>query len=576
MAISDLLVNSKVVFRRIGQVLLVLFAIWCGFAEPPATTWLPDWWYAGLALISAVALVVWDLRAMASYGLYIFPHGTGTFRPQLQQGVGRFLSLIELASRFRWRSGGIYVGRPLPQHRLFGLLPWNLQVGPPDDRHMLTIAGARSGKGTAVIIPNLLHYPGSVLVIDPKGELAQITASRRGKGSARVIHSLGQDVFILDPEDIVEGHPRACWNPLAELDVSSPHIWGRVTKVSLALVPTQVGAQEFFANHARDFLTALIMHVLLTEPPEHQNLIYIRRLVTQGDQEVFDLVAEECHNNGTEVPYQDAFEAMLGYMVHNHAHSGKISGIAQQLVGLAEETRSGVIGTLVEQTGFLDHESMEKTLQRSDFSLGDLKTRPTTIYICLTGTSLAGPIAKVMSILLELSVTRLEEIPGRPPHNVLFIMDEFYCLGRSEAIDRAMGLIAGYGLTLWPILQHVGQLQKHYPATWDNFMRNCRAVQYFGDQSPEMLKQLEARIGDRVYRKKDGTEDRRPFLPFSELASNYFTRESRRQIVLFQQQPAAPLALTHYFEHERLFPKTFYDDDPRKVQRSQYAAWHQP
>ena len=48
----------------------------------------------------------------------------------------------------------------------------NGYVGLPTKRHFLTVAATRSGKGTSLIIPNLLHYAGSVIVIDPKGENA--------------------------------------------------------------------------------------------------------------------------------------------------------------------------------------------------------------------------------------------------------------------------------------------------------------------------------------------------------------------------------------------------------------------
>jgi type IV secretion system protein VirD4 len=39
-------------------------------------------------------------------------------------------------------------------------------VGVDDDRHVCTFAGSRSGKGRACILPNMLHYPGSVLATD--------------------------------------------------------------------------------------------------------------------------------------------------------------------------------------------------------------------------------------------------------------------------------------------------------------------------------------------------------------------------------------------------------------------------
>ena len=72
-------------------------------------------------------------------------------------------------------------------------------IGVSDDRHMMTVAGNRAGKGVSAIIPNLLEYPGSILAIDPKGENAARTKNRRDKGSKNIKQSLGQDVYVLDP-----------------------------------------------------------------------------------------------------------------------------------------------------------------------------------------------------------------------------------------------------------------------------------------------------------------------------------------------------------------------------------------
>jgi type IV secretory pathway TraG/TraD family ATPase VirD4 len=66
-------------------------------------------------------------------------------------------------------------------------------------RHLLTVAPTRGGKGVSAIIPNLLMYPGSAFVIDPKGENARITAARRGAGDAgRKIPGMGQKVYVVD------------------------------------------------------------------------------------------------------------------------------------------------------------------------------------------------------------------------------------------------------------------------------------------------------------------------------------------------------------------------------------------
>jgi len=70
------------------------------------------------------------------------------------------------------------------------------------DRHLLTVAPTRSGKGVSSITPNLLLHPGSALVIDPKGENALATAHRRGAGTD-AITGLKQKIILLDPWNIV-------------------------------------------------------------------------------------------------------------------------------------------------------------------------------------------------------------------------------------------------------------------------------------------------------------------------------------------------------------------------------------
>lgn len=72
---------------------------------------------------------------------------------------------------------------------LIGALGSHL-IGIEDDRHILTVAGSRSGKSVG-LISNLLFYPGSILATDPKGELAEITAQRRA--------AMGQKIYVLDP-----------------------------------------------------------------------------------------------------------------------------------------------------------------------------------------------------------------------------------------------------------------------------------------------------------------------------------------------------------------------------------------
>ena len=90
-----------------------------------------------------------------------------------------------------WRPGQVLLGASMYDPKWI--------VGFSDDRHVCTIATSRAGKGRSVIIPNLITWPGSALVIDPKGQNALVTALARGKGGEGLTHPLGQTVRILDP-----------------------------------------------------------------------------------------------------------------------------------------------------------------------------------------------------------------------------------------------------------------------------------------------------------------------------------------------------------------------------------------
>jgi type IV secretion system protein VirD4 len=77
-------------------------------------------------------------------------------------------------------------------------------------------------------------------------------------------------------------------------------------------------------------------------------------------------------------------------------------------------------------------------------------------------------------------------------------LDEFAALGRLEAVERAMGLMAGYGLQLWPILQDMSQLKDLYGERAGTFIANAGVQQVFGVNDFETAKWLSQMIGQET------------------------------------------------------------------------------
>jgi type IV secretion system protein VirD4 len=90
----------------------------------------------------------------------------------------------------------------------------------------------------------------------------------------------------------------------------------------------------------------------------------------------------------------------------------------------------------------------------------------------------------------------------------LFLLDEFAALGRLEAVERAMGLMAGYGLQLWPILQDMSQLRDLYGARASTFVANAGVQQVFGVNDFETAKWISQTMGQETIGYQ--TESRKP------------------------------------------------------------------
>jgi type IV secretion system protein VirD4 len=398
-----------------------------------------------------------------------------------ERGLAARWLMPEEMSGERWEhEGALLLGRR--EGRLIG---WN------DDRHVMTIAGSRAGKGVSLIIPNLLLYEGSAVVIDPKGENAFYTADHRGKGFGGR-KGLGQDVHVIDPFG-VSGKPSASFNPLAELDLKSDSAAEDAAMFAEALIVHPEDGERHWTESAQALLRALILVAARDPDPKRRNLVTVRRLLMLTDKRIRDVQYRAITEDKVELTPQQALMMLL--RLQKRKRFGHICvGIAEQIEGMGEKERGSVLSAAKTQTQWLDDPRMKAVLWRSDFCMADLKRKKTTVYLCLPAMRMATH-ARWLRLMILHALAVMEETEGTPPAPVLFLLDEFPVLGHIQAIETAAGLMAGFGVKLWVILQNVGQLKRSYAKTWETFIANSGTMTAFGVSDPETLAILSKKIG---------------------------------------------------------------------------------
>ncbi|MFC3706258.1 type IV secretory system conjugative DNA transfer family protein [Devosia honganensis] len=383
-----------------------------------------------------------------------------------------------------------------------GRLPSGEAVGYNDDRHVLLVSGTRSGKGASIIIPNLCLWPGSAVVIDPKGENAMVTARRRAHGSAWARGQM-QEVYILDPfGEVSTQHDdfadlRASYNPLDILKGDSRTAIDDAARIADALIVSEDSREPFFDDSAKTMLKALLLHVASSSdiPDDKRNLATLRNISLSGDDEMRRLLEI---NGEDDIP--TGMSLLFKAMQRNTAYGGVVAqyGVMfEELLGSSPRTMMSVMQVLRTNTDFLDSLALRDTLSHSSFDLGNLKRWQTTVYLCLPQRYMASHYRwlRMMTALIIGEMERVRPTPA-PKHPVLMVLDEFPALGRMKVIENAAAQIAGYGVKLMFVAQTLAQLKDVYKDNWETLVANAGLKLFFGNDDHFTREYVSKLIGE--------------------------------------------------------------------------------
>ncbi len=142
-----------------------------------------------------------------------------------------------------------------------------------------------------------------------------------------------------------------------------------------------------------------------------------------------------------------------------------------------------MLASVQSHTHFLESARIRESLATSDFKFEDLKSEPMTIYLILPADRLQT-FNRWLRLLIQQAITvNARNISKKPDLPILFLLDEMPTLGRLPSIEQAYGLMAGFGMQLWGIVQDLSQLARVYGEHgWQTFISNSGVIQYFGSR----------------------------------------------------------------------------------------------
>jgi len=302
-------------------------------------------------------------------------------------------------------------------------------------------APTRSGKGVGVVIPNLLHWPDSVVVLDLKGENFDVTAGFRA--------AHGQAVYAFSPFD--EGARSHRWNPLGTVRTSPLHRVGDLLAIGQVFFPNDgsgTSSEAFFNDQARNLFLGLGLYLL--ETPELPRTIgeMLRQSSGKGQSLKDHLAAAIKQRAEDGKPLSDECVDAL-----------------QRLLSNSENTLSSIVSTFNAPLIIFADAVVDAATSADDFQLENVRRQRMSVYVRIPPYRLTSARPLLNLFFSQLVSLNTRTLPTQDPSlsvQCLLVNDEFTAMGRVGVISTSAAFLAGYGLRLLTVVQAMSQLDAVY------------------------------------------------------------------------------------------------------------------
>jgi type IV secretion system protein VirD4 len=422
---------------------------------------------------------------------------------QSLHGDARFATGGDLAGKdmFKPHKNGIVIGK-------FG--GKIIRLG--GQQFVILAAPTRSGKGVGVVIPNLLDYQESMVVLDIKQENFDLTSGWRA--------SVGHEIFLFNP--FAEDRRSHRWNPLTYVSADPAFRVSDLMSIAAMLYPDGAEDQKFWVSQARNAFMAFSLYLFEKYDDDEKIGFPFSKKPTLG------AIYRLSSGDG-----QSELKPFLKDLAQRPFLSSHSKTAFAGMLSQADETFASILGTFKEPLNAWINPILDAVTSDDDFLITDVRKKKMTIYIGIQPNKLAESRLIINLFFSQLINQNTKELPQNNKelkHQCLLLMDEFTSIGKVDIISTAVSYMAGYNIRLLPIIQSMSQLDAAYGKDLSRTMITNHALQIvYAPREQQDANDYSEMLGYTTVRKDSFTRGRE----FSRSES-----EERRALMLPQELKA--------------------------------------
>ncbi|WP_031485726.1 type IV secretory system conjugative DNA transfer family protein [Maridesulfovibrio frigidus] len=362
--------------------------------------------------------------------------------------------------------------------------------------HIMVFAPTRSGKGVGLVLPTLLSWDESSIVIDIKGENWAFTSGWR--------KAQGHKVLKFDPTDYTGNSAK--YNPLSEIRLGSPRAIPDAQNIASMIVdPDGKGLKDYWNKAAFGFFSGVILHCMIScklNEDRDANLNDLSLMLADEDREMSELFDEMLITE-----YEEDLKSIFSSEIDDSSAKAIkqfICAAAREMLNKAGPELSGVVSTAVANMSLYRDPVVNLATSYCDFHIDELMNSetPVSLYLVIRPSDIdrLRPLFRlIMNLILRRLTEKMEfengEVKASYKYGLLLMLDEFTALGKMEVFERALAFMAGYGIRAYIIVQDLKQLHSVYGKD-ESIMSNCHLRIAYAPNKLETARELSQMTGE--------------------------------------------------------------------------------
>lgn len=335
---------------------------------------------------------------------------------------------------------------------VFGKMSGKLITKPPTiEGHCLIVGGTGTGKSRGIVIPSLLSWRGSAIVMDIKGELSNTTSKARER--------MGNRIYIFNPED--DGD---CYDPVVLCNTVD-----NAQELSRTLIPIPQNGEPFWCEAAQAILSAYVFEGACKE---YKLSDIAEKLCTTPINELI----EHCKNSDIR---EVKLLCSVAYDMPEKTLGGVISELKSKLITIATDP------------------NIRKATRKSDWSAETLE-QGATIYLKVSE-HLIDQYRDLWSLIISQILRYLSKRKERKNPSILIALDELPRLGQIKGLTNSLSTLRSKNVHILSVIQSMAQLDEIYNKNQRKIIAdNCRFKLVLSATDPETQKYFSDLAGQRT------------------------------------------------------------------------------